>query len=981
MAQYSAKTRWRATIPLLAGVCLLIFSEPRPAAQTRQPQADASDPLPFGKAIERDLPKGEKHSYSFTLSSGQFVQAVVEQQGIDVTVAIFGTNGEQLTTVDRPTLSRGRETASLIAPRSGAYRLQIEAAKSGADPGRYRVILTEPRGAISSDEKRTEAEKLIFEAGNLWGKSTLDTLRQGAEKYLQASSLMHVAADPFEEGIALYGAGLCYRSLSANPLAIEAFSHALELMQEAKDDLGIAYVQMGLGWSYLYLGALDKALEAFKQSLQLRQRLKVGGEGRLYLGIGWVHIARNENQLALENFRDSLHMRQLAKDWKGATLARIGLGRAYARLEQYDESRKMLEQAVRELEDHGGKPDALWQLGWLSIRLKDYASAKVRFQEMLKLSLSPDDSDSDRFSEANARLGLAVCLRREGELSDALDHIKRGVEIIESLRTESSGSPRKVSDTEALRITYFAQVQEFYEVYIDLLMRLHEREPGGRHAAEALYISECARARNLLDLLARAGVNAPEQKVLAQPLRVDAIQRRALDENTVLLEYALGTAGPAETDRSFLWLVTRDSVESHLLPKRAEIEATAQRVYELLTARNHIVGSNRRERIAQADAQFLVEAKTLSRMLLGPVAAKLAGKRLLIAPQGVLQFIPFASLPTPESEGRGDGEMGRRGDGETERLRDRENSRTNFSPAFRPSVSPSLRLHVSPSPRLHVPPSPNRQASYTPLVANHEVVVVPSASALAEIVRQTGLRNPAERSVIVFADPVFSADDDRVSRNARRISSAPDEGKTREASPGITTIPQNLNRLSATDWEARQIASLAADSKVLLNFAAKLDTAIDPALGKYRFIHFATHALINPHDPDQSAIVLSQVNERGQPINGLLSAKQIHQLKLPVELVVLGACRTGLGKDVPGEGLMSLTRGFLSSGAARVMTSLWAVEDQATAEMMSRFYSRALGPKAMSPAAALRAAKVEMWRDGRWGPYYWGGFVLQGDWR
>src|SRR5262249_35891828 len=165
-------------------------------------------------------------------------------------------------------------------------------------------------------------------------------------------------------------------------------------------------------------------------------------------------------------------------------------------------------------------------------------------------------------------------------------------------------------------------------------------------------------------------------------------------------------AGPAETDRSFLWLVTRTGVESHLLPKRAEIEAAAQRVYEFLTARNHIVGPNRRELVAQADAQFLVEAKELSRMLLGPVATKLTGKRLLIAPQGALQFVPFAALPSPEMEGRGDGETGRRGDEWTGGQRDRENSRPNFSSSFRPSLPLSLRPFVPPSPPLPPPPSP-----------------------------------------------------------------------------------------------------------------------------------------------------------------------------------------------------------------------------------------------------------------------------------
>jgi len=984
MVQHIAKSVWRASILFLAGVCLLICYEPRPSAQTRLPQTGASDPLLFGKAIERDLSGGENHSYTFTLRAGQFVQAVVEQRGIDVTVAIFGPDGKRLTKVDRPTSTQGHEIASLIAPSSGAYWLQIESAQSALVRGQYRVTLKEPRGAIPSDEKRIAGEKLVFEAVNLMMKNTVDTLRQGAKTYELAYSLLSEAGDPFEEGIALYGAGICNRLLGANHTAIPIFMRALELMQEAKDSVGIAIVQAGLGWCYFNLGALDQALDSFKQSLQLRHRLKdLVGEGKMYYGIGWVHIARKENQLALENFEKSLGLRQTTKDLRGATLTRIGLGRAYFRLERYEESRATLEQAFSELNDPGAKIDTLWQMGQLDLRLKDYAAAKEHFREMLRLSLKPDDRDSDRNGEANARLGLAVVARREGALSEGLDQIKRGVEITESLRTESAGSSRKGSDTDILRITYFAQVQEFYEVYIDLLMRLDEREPGADHAAEALYISECARARNLLDLLARAGADAPEQKALAQPLRVGDIQRRALDENTVLLEYALGTAGPAETDRSFLWLVTRTGVESHLLPKRAEIEAAAQRVYELLTARNHIVGPNRRELVAQADAQFLVEAKELSRMLLGPVATKLTGKRLLIAPQGALQFVPFAALPSPEMEGRGDGETGRRGDEWTGGQRDRENSRPNFSSSFRPSVPLSLRPFVPPSPRLHVPPSPRSPISYTPLIADHEVVVVPSASALAAISRQTAMRKPAERSVIVLADPVFSGADDRVGRTARQSSMGSKRRKTpSEAISNVNAgaLP-NLNRLSATDWEARQIASLAGDSRVVRNFAANLDVVNDPALSKYRFVHFATHALINPNNPDLSAIVLSQVNEQGQPLNGLLSAQDIHKLKLPAELVVLSACRTGLGKDMPGEGLLSLTRGFLSSGAARVMTSLWAVEDQATAEMMSRFYRRALGPRAVTPAAALRATQEEMWREGRWAPYYWSGFVLQGDWR
>jgi CHAT domain-containing protein len=102
---------------------------------------------------------------------------------------------------------------------------------------------------------------------------------------------------------------------------------------------------------------------------------------------------------------------------------------------------------------------------------------------------------------------------------------------------------------------------------------------------------------------------------------------------------------------------------------------------------------------------------------------------------------------------------------------------------------------------------------------------------------------------------------------------------------------------------------------------------------------------------------------------------------LSADLVVLSACQTALGKDIQGEGLVSLTRAFMYAGAPRVVASLWKVDDVATAELMKRFY-RGVLREGLGPAAALRAAQLEMSRDSRWAaPYYWAGFVMQGDWQ
>ncbi len=151
-------------------------------------------------------------------------------------------------------------------------------------------------------------------------------------------------------------------------------------------------------------------------------------------------------------------------------------------------------------------------------------------------------------------------------------------------------------------------------------------------------------------------------------------------------------------------------------------------------------------------------------------------------------------------------------------------------------------------------------------------------------------------------------------------------------------------------------------------------------LSKYRIIHFATHSFLDSMHPELSGIALSMLDRQGRPQEGFLRSHEVFNLRLGAELVVLSGCRTGLGKEVKGEGLYGMTRGFMYAGSKRVLVSLWDVQDQATARLMSDFYRGLLGPKRPHTAAALRAAQIAIWREGRWqAPYYWAGFVLQGE--
>jgi CHAT domain-containing protein len=421
-----------------------------------------------------------------------------------------------------------------------------------------------------------------------------------------------------------------------------------------------------------------------------------------------------------------------------------------------------------------------------------------------------------------------------------------------------------------------------------------------------------------------------------QPLSLKEIQQQVLDEDTLLLEYALGD------ERSFLWAVTPTSISSSELPKRADVEAAAKRVYDVLKA--------------EADAEFPDALIALSRMLLEPVADQLGKKRLLIVADGALQYVPFGALPAP-SVSLVTGHLS---------LANKERQKTNDQ-----------------GPRTKDP---------QPLIADHEVVSLPSASVLAVLRREMSGRKPAEKVVAVVADPVFQDNDPRVKRDQDRAQvnqAAPPAAATELL--GVEPVTRSAResglssfiRLPLSRQEAEQIAHLATPATrfTALDFEASKPKVTGTSLDQYRIVHFATHGLLNSQHPELSGIVLSLVDEQGQPQDGFLRLHEIYNLELNADLVVLSACQTALGQEIRGEGLIGLTRGFMYAGAPRVVASLWKVDDKATAELMKRFYQKLLQEN-RRPAAALRAAQLSMVKQKRWSaPYYWAGFVLLGEWK
>ena len=266
---------------------------------------------------------------------------------------------------------------------------------------------------------------------------------------------------------------------------------------------------------------------------------------------------------------------------------------------------------------------------------------------------------------------------------------------------------------------------------------------------------------------------------------------------------------------------------------------------------------------------------------------------------------------------------------------------------------------------------------------------------MVALIRSDAASRPtAPNKIAVLADPVFSEKDPRV-RRVKTAGKNPKQG----GSPGSTGKDVVLRsavesgaagrdgfmeRLPYSRKEADAIASLVSkdNAMVAMDFNANKSTATDPRLGDFRYVHFATHSLLNSMHPELSGLVFSLVDANGSEQDGFLQAHEVYNLKLPVDMVVLSACNTGLGKEISGEGIVGITRGFMYAGASRVLVSQWRVADDATAELMARMYSGILGPKKLRPLAALREAQISMCKDKRWTfPYYWAGFVMQGEWR
>ncbi len=870
--------------------------------------------------------------------------------------------------------------------RMGKPRLAIE---------KYQTVTT----AYRQLGKIKEATSALFKLGKSY--QDIGEYQQAIQSFNEAGELLQNSADQQEAPLIYQEIGRFYGSLGDPQQAQFYYKRAKELAQKLGNTAQMVDILVDVGDWHLRWGEAQQALKAYQQALELLSQLSESNRSLLpqwqetfqaFLSKGeWTKLQQlvtdsqsqaviqakmslaysdlDKKSEAIAAFQQAVKLAQSA-NWQVKRQMFIQGAILYERLEEPQQAIYFLEKAqvdskafLSALDDSPEDATLLTFLGKLNAQVGKIQEALDYYNQALELA----KEIGNPALESDALYRIAEVEHNAKDFVSAQKRLETALQIVEALRTQ-------IGDL-GLRASYFATVQDYYDLYIDVLMQLHQANPTQGYDVQALHASERAKARTLLELLALANTNIrqgvdpqllEEKRSLQQQFqsleehrlhllaeKADLEQIKALEQHQeeVLQQYReLQTKLQATPNRyanltqpqpltlkeiqeqvlddqtvllqyalgkehSYVWVVTKTSITTYQLSGRQEIETSARNMILGLTAPKNRIRLN----------HLATVGNRLTALLLNPVRHHLENKRLLIVGDGILHYVPFSALPIPQTS--------------------------------------------------------DLETDYQPLIVQHEVVNLPSASTLAVLRQETATRPIASKTVAILADPVFSPDDERVkSKNTQPL------GDAAEALQNISRAARDLGvsweRLIGTRREAETIMGLVNETQrtQVLDFQANREQATSSQLADYRIIHWATHGFVNSRNPELSGIVMSLVDEQGNWQNGYLRLNDIYNLNFPADLVVLSACQTGLGKNIRGEGLVGLTRGFMYAGTPRVVASLWKVNDAATAELMSKFYQAMLS-QGLAPSAALRVAQLEMWQTSDWrSPYYWAAFTLQGEW-
>jgi len=921
-----------------------------------------------GVPVKATIQTGETHCYLVRLRAGELAEVTLVQRGLDLEVSGDGLDVDVFTAFDKPA-----EFLALLADEARDVPVEVRPLRAyGKRPGSGEYELgVAIRTAEDRDRIDVEAQRTLWPAFNRTRDGNVEGLREAVAPLEKALALWRSIDDRRGTAVGLMALATALQALRENAAALRYRQELLVLQAELGWSRQLGLCNLSASWLYDAMGEYQKSLEHLQRAdaiLRAEPGLSMG-HATVLASLGLAYASLGDPQKALDQYEKTLALYRKEKNRRGEGILLHDVGQVHAMTGDYDRALADLGQALsihRETKNVRREPQTLAAIARVHGILGDRTKALPMFEEALKaarvtgdrriegailveladLHLRNGSTDEalricrdalalqreigDRPKEATALFVLARIERAAGRLDEARLAISECLALVESIRL--SVEPRD------LRLSFRAATADYYEAQIDILMALHEGAPKEEWAARAFEASERARGRALVEALheVRSGIRAGIEPALLA--RERSVRARLTDKEQSRIHLLTSKSKPAS-------IASIDRDIRALLGELNDVESDLRRSsprYATLVAPQPLSLKDVQQNVLDENTALLEISLGETRSYLWAVTRDGLTVKTLPGRAEIEGLVRTAhTMATAQDKGLA---------AAAKRLRN-----LLFAPVA--AAVKNRRVVIVPDGALHYLP-------FAAVIPEREIVVLPSATVLAMMRRTSNAKRPTG-VVAVVADPVFRADDPRV-----EVATV-----TRSASSDSA-----LPRLRFSRREAETVSGMVPGKKIVaLDFDAS--RAVLRRVGDYRIVHFATHALVDDVHPQLSSLVLSTVDAKGREANGHVPLYEIYNLDLGSELVVLSACQTAMGKEMRGEGIVSLTHGFMYAGAPRVLSTLWRIDDRATAELMKHFYAGMLRDR-LAPAAALHRAQRTLAKDERWSaPYYWAGFVLQGEWR
>ena len=836
----------------------------------------------------------------------------------------------------------------------------------------YQKALEYYKIALKAADELEDIRNQIYYFNNIGAAyRKLDDLQKALEYYEQALKLSQNTGNKRAEGMVLGNIGVVYKKSGDLDKALVYYEKALIIVREIRNKKSESKILGNIGIIYKNLGNYNKALEYYELALQIDRQIRVkGNECSQLSNIGTIYFIQENYSESLDYFNRSLIIaREIENKFMEGNIL-THLADIYIKTGNYSEALINCERALKiykEIGSKDGEAFALFGIGTIKLELKNFVESINYNQKALLIG----EKIKSPVITWDAYASLASIYEKQGDLQKSLQHYQLAVDELEKARSDLS--------TKEFKAGFLERKIDVYEKVIYLLAKLHGQHPLKGYDRQSFQFAERAKARAFLDLLAeaRAGVSkGVDQKfkqqerdvfkkishiqielrdstlseqdweklveelkqveekqealkrkirrsnvkyanlVYPEPYNLNQVRENIIDKNTALLEFCLGE------DHSCVWIITRENSFLHPLPKRSEIEKNVEEYVKTISKPVSLTNPLTRHHALGFE---------LYNRLLAPFADSFENKSsLIIIPDGILFYLPFETLITKKVKNK-------------------------------------------------------EQAFY--LLKDFEISYAPSSSVLCYLQEGKEKARQGKMQLLAFGDPHFDSVKEIAALRGGKLvdeDSLSQDNKLDEEEINVRGLYEQrgfqFKRLPFSGIEVKEIGDLFPGEKrvIYLGEKAKEEIVKRESLEKFKYIHFATHGIIEQKIPSRSGIVLS-INKNSSE-DGFLQVNEIFNLKMDADLVVLSACKTGLGKIRKGEGIVGLTRAFMYAGAPSVVVSLWNINDRSTADFMKFFYKQLLEGK--NKAEALQLAKLEMLQSERklyQHPFFWAPFVLIGE--